>query len=538
MSRYGWAYVNSIVTGAAVIGPDRGVVLNEGGYASASTNFQFSGSTGSINGQLNVTGNVIISGTLFAEQYSSTVVSSSIIYTSGSTKFGDDNTDTHQFTGSIFNTTLVSSSLGQYTTLTASNARITGSAFDINGGAIDNTTIGTSVQSTGRFTTLSASSTLNVVGNTNLQSLTASGVSSSGVGNFGSIVVTNVLNANGNVFLGDVSSDVITVNGQITGSNFDINGGTIDNTPINASTIGASVQSSGRFTTLSASSTLNVVGISTLQTVTASAVSSSGVLNVNGITTLTTLTASNGGRFTGGKKVEVTDAAGTTVKVSLDGNTGEVSGSSNFTVGGQLTVQAQATFNAGATGSAFDINGGTIDNTAIGTTVSSSGKFTTLSASSTLDIAGNTTIAGNATIIGNLTVSGNMEFGNATTDQINVNGDLVVDDTTNLNGGVNFGSATVYSGTAHVAAATDSVIVLTNTGTVTLTLASQSVARMLFIIFQGASTTGLSIDAGSSSGIVDTGGITQTSISMTTTNRVLMLMYNTNDNKYYVVSQV
>ena len=398
MSRYGWAYVNSIVTGAAVIGPDRGVVLNEGGYASASTNFQFSGSTGSINGQLNVTGNVIVSGTLYATEYHTTTITSSIIYTSGSTKFGDDAGDTHIFTGSILasgTAHIITGSLN----LTGTTHAIYGNLGNITTGDISSKEVSCTTLQASKDVTLGDSIldviTINGVAYGTTASFTEVTASSASVGvllasansSFGKdLTILGDLYSNGNTILGNVSTDIITVNGQITGSRFDINGGTIDGT-----TIGASVQSSGRFTTLSASSTLNIVGISTLQTVTASAVSSSGVLNVNGITTLTTLTASNGARFTGGKKVELTDPAGTNVKISLDGNVGEISGSSNFTVGGQLAVQGQATFNAGATGSAFDINGGTIDNTSIGATTQSTGKFTTLSASSNLQVGGDIT---------------------------------------------------------------------------------------------------------------------------------------------------
>jgi hypothetical protein len=58
---------------------------------------------GSLNatGNLNVTGNAIIQGDLTAQSYTSELVSSTVLYDSGSTKFGDDIGDTHQFTGSI-----------------------------------------------------------------------------------------------------------------------------------------------------------------------------------------------------------------------------------------------------------------------------------------------------------------------------------------------------------------------------------------------------------------------------------------------------
>jgi ethanolamine utilization microcompartment shell protein EutS len=52
-------------------------------------------------GDLNVTGDVNISGILTATEFHSDIVSGSIIYESGSTKFGDTADDTHEFTGSV-----------------------------------------------------------------------------------------------------------------------------------------------------------------------------------------------------------------------------------------------------------------------------------------------------------------------------------------------------------------------------------------------------------------------------------------------------
>jgi hypothetical protein len=72
------------------------------------------------------------------------------------------------------------------------NGQITGSLFAINGGAINDTPIGTTTQRGGKFTTLSASSTLIVVGNTNVTSLSASTGVSSSVGQFGTLIATAV----------------------------------------------------------------------------------------------------------------------------------------------------------------------------------------------------------------------------------------------------------------------------------------------------------------------------------------------------------
>ena len=60
--------------------------------------------TGSVtsNGDLTVDGNTTIGGTLTAQEFHTEYVSGSIIFTSGSTQFGDTLDDTHYFTGSMY----------------------------------------------------------------------------------------------------------------------------------------------------------------------------------------------------------------------------------------------------------------------------------------------------------------------------------------------------------------------------------------------------------------------------------------------------
>ena len=73
------------------------------------TTFTYQGISGSVaitgsvttTGDMTVQGNQTIQGTLTAKEFHSTLVSSSIIFQSGSTKFGDTIDDTHQFTGSL-----------------------------------------------------------------------------------------------------------------------------------------------------------------------------------------------------------------------------------------------------------------------------------------------------------------------------------------------------------------------------------------------------------------------------------------------------
>lgn len=68
-------------------------------------NMDISGSiTGSsllVENNANVNGNLTVLGSINARQFNIGVISSSIMYTSGSNKFGDSSDDTHQFTGSV-----------------------------------------------------------------------------------------------------------------------------------------------------------------------------------------------------------------------------------------------------------------------------------------------------------------------------------------------------------------------------------------------------------------------------------------------------
>lgn len=79
----------------------------------------YSGS--STTGVASVTGSLLVTGDITAQQFNTEIISSSTIFESGSTIFGDDSNDTHQITGSLLITgsqTLTGSLnvSGQYTT--------------------------------------------------------------------------------------------------------------------------------------------------------------------------------------------------------------------------------------------------------------------------------------------------------------------------------------------------------------------------------------------------------------------------------------
>ena len=66
----------------------------------SSTTFSVDADTVAMRSGTTFTGDVVVSGTLTAFEFKSILVSSSIVYQSGSTKFGDSIDDTHYFTGS------------------------------------------------------------------------------------------------------------------------------------------------------------------------------------------------------------------------------------------------------------------------------------------------------------------------------------------------------------------------------------------------------------------------------------------------------
>ncbi len=64
-----------------------------------------------VNTDTSITGSLKVSGNITAEQYNVTVISSSVLFQSGSSKLGDTLDDTHQLTGSVNITGSISSAI-------------------------------------------------------------------------------------------------------------------------------------------------------------------------------------------------------------------------------------------------------------------------------------------------------------------------------------------------------------------------------------------------------------------------------------------
>lgn len=85
-TRYAGMHINHPVDSRFKLGADISAEADYPFYVNADSKFN---------------GDVIVTGTITAEQYINTVVSSSVIYQSGSTQFGDTSDDSHQFTGTV-----------------------------------------------------------------------------------------------------------------------------------------------------------------------------------------------------------------------------------------------------------------------------------------------------------------------------------------------------------------------------------------------------------------------------------------------------
>ena len=86
---------NSVSASSVTIGD---IVIDDGTITT--TNLNIEGSVTNT-GDLTVNGNAVILGTLTAQEIKTEFVSASILFDSGSTKFGDDVLDAHNFTGSL-----------------------------------------------------------------------------------------------------------------------------------------------------------------------------------------------------------------------------------------------------------------------------------------------------------------------------------------------------------------------------------------------------------------------------------------------------
>jgi len=246
----------------------------------------------------------------------------------------------------------------------------------------------------------------NIVASTS--QLTASAISASSA-QFGSVTVATLsapnldlsgyLIVSGNTTLGTNSADIIEVNGQITGSLFAINGGAI-----NATTIGATTPAGGKFTTLSASSTLIVVGNTTVTSLSASTGVSSSVGQFG---TLIATTVSGGfvDLIADGAVPNWDDANGKFANSAIVSSFGGLTTLSNgltVTAGGATVTAGGLTVSAG--GATVTAGGLTVT---AGTSALQATTVASLSSSGNVTVAGDLQVNGTTTYVNstNLTVT-------------------------------------------------------------------------------------------------------------------------------------
>lgn len=129
-----------------------------------------------LTGTVSASGDVFVAGRLTANEYYTQIVSSSVIYQSGSTKFGNSADDTHQFTGSVFITGALSAS-----SYVGNGSGLTGVVTSVNLGPTSNL----SASATSGAITIALSQSLDIT------NVTASNTVSASVGKFTTLSASN-----------------------------------------------------------------------------------------------------------------------------------------------------------------------------------------------------------------------------------------------------------------------------------------------------------------------------------------------------------
>tara|TARA_A100001515_G_scaffold26453_1_gene20304 strand:- start:1350 stop:3908 length:2559 start_codon:yes stop_codon:yes gene_type:complete len=338
--------------------------------------------------------------------------------------------------------------------------------IDIDGGAIDGAAIGANDPSTIQATTISGSSTLNVVGVSSFGPAAQTTISAAGVVSGSGASTLHQLTADRGTFTALVADtlDVNTIN-SITSTVNDLEVSdrrivaALDATSLQADggglRVGGDASTAGHMSILydhsNTAMDLNVGG-STIALLDANGLDVTGALSGSGDSTIHKVTMDqlvaatadiNGGSIDG---ATIGAASQSSVKATT------ISGSSTLGVAGvatfgseRLTISAVGVLSGSATatlhnatldqvtvGSA-DINGGNIDGTAIGATSQSSVKATTLSGSGALSVVGASSFGPGAQAV--ITAAGALTAASAT-----LNGNLSGSGTLIIEGASSFGA--------------------------------------------------------------------------------------------------
>ena len=545
MSRFGWAYVNSEMTGAVANGPDKSIQFASGSSQklSGSSNLTFDYTTNTL----------YLTGTLRADTL---IVSASQILKSGSTIFGDSVGDTHQFTGSIFNTTLISGTVAQFTlitgsTVTGSTARftnITGSTITatlITGSSL---VVSASVISASTYLGITAGSTTPGGTNTNIQF--NSGSTFSGSTNFTFDYNTNTVRLTGTLYADTliVSSSTIFKSGstrfgddaadthQFTGSVFTSNNLTV----IGQVSASVALNTAG---TIQADSNITSFGI-----ISGSSFLSNGNITSNGII------SSSGGLNTGG---------GIIASASITSTSGEISASVGIKTAGTITAGSIISSSAEIQSNSSITASNNIISTA-GFVSASNGLYS----GNGLTVTGSSILRSGLTVTGSsfvqaLSSSGQIQATSLRGDGLNITGiegsnvNGVGDDYSiqfkDVSTGTLTGSANLLYNTNNTLQISASAIVYptsTKTGSfsigptdyfvfvsgtaVTGTFGASTTGRVIRIYNYGLDTVFLT--ASGISGFIGSGGTNVATIIQGTNPRTIELMYFTTNNRWLTIS--
>ncbi|NBU24819.1 MAG: hypothetical protein EBS39_04220, partial [Gammaproteobacteria bacterium] len=431
---------------------------NNGGTVVASVS---NGGDAALAGTLGVIGATTLTGALTANGG----ISTTTLGTSGAATIGNGLTVTTGTTALGGNATVAG-------TLGVTGATTLGSATQINNtlavtGATTLTSLGGAVNSTlGSNDRIVVTKSDGLLSNVSVAGLVAAGA-------WGLSGNTNVAAGN---YLGttDANDLRLATNGTVratltSGGQFQIGNVAISGGTINGTSVGATTASTGRFTTLDATS-LATTGAATIGngltvttgglTVSGGATSLAGTLGVTGLLTAT------GGVST------PTLAATTSVTTPSVTNAGTLAlaatGANAITLATNGTVRATLTSAGVLQAGNVAIGGGTINGTSVGATTASTGRFTTLDATS-LATTGDGTVRGALSVTGATTLTGLLEAkSGVTTTSITTSRNGTIGGTLTVTGITTLG--TVSTGALTAGALTASTLTTTGNATIGGTL--------------------------------------------------------------------
>ena len=288
-------------------------------------------------------------------------------------------------------------------------------------GTITNMSIGSANPSTGAFTSVTSSGTISANASTAASSTSSGALVVNGGMGVGGAIYAGSLQAtpigsttpSSGAFTSVTANAASTITATTASSNTTSGalvvtgglgvGGAIYAGSLQSTPIGSTARSTGAFTTLTANSTVTVTATTAATSVNSGALQVDGGVGINGALWAGSLQDTPVGSSTRNTGAFTTLTANSTTTFS--------------------PANANVTLSPTGTGTVTlsPAGGGSINNMSIGATTASTGRFTS------------GTFTSNVTVSGTLGVDGNVTLGNATSDTVDINGSLTVDNGFNHN---------------------------------------------------------------------------------------------------------